>query len=169
MRRRRARCRRRRQSRSSATASTRNCRSTSPARAPTARRIPISRVRSVTDSSMMFMMPMPPTISDTAAMLASSAVIVFVARSSVRPSCSSVTFSSPPTLPTTARATSGRRPPFASDCRAWVATVKSSGSFCAIRWRARSSSVTSFATRVTSPVEAAVIVMSFSFDRFSSW
>ena len=46
------------------------------ARAPTARRMPISRVRSVTDSSMMFMMPMPPTSSDTAAMLPSSAVIV---------------------------------------------------------------------------------------------
>ena len=28
--------------------------------------MPISRVRSVTDSSMMFMMPMPPTSSDTA-------------------------------------------------------------------------------------------------------
>ena len=29
--------------------------------APSAFRIPISRVRSVTDTSMMFMMPMPPT------------------------------------------------------------------------------------------------------------
>ena len=29
--------------------------------------MPISRVRSVTDTSMMFMMPMPPTSSDTAA------------------------------------------------------------------------------------------------------
>ena len=46
-------------------------------RAPTARRTPISRVRSVTDTSMMFMMPMPPTSSDTAAMLASSVVITF--------------------------------------------------------------------------------------------
>ena len=36
-------------------------------RAPTAMRRPISRVRSVTDTSMMFMMPMPPTSSDTAA------------------------------------------------------------------------------------------------------
>ncbi len=30
-------------------------------RAPSARRMPISRVRSRTDTSMMFMMPMPPT------------------------------------------------------------------------------------------------------------
>ena len=39
-------------------------------------RRPISRVRSVTDTSMMFMMPMPPTMSDTPAMPASSVVIV---------------------------------------------------------------------------------------------
>ena len=32
-------------------------------RAPSARRTPISRVRSVTDTSMMFMIPMPPTTS----------------------------------------------------------------------------------------------------------
>ena len=35
-------------------------------------------MRSVTDTSMMFMTPMPPTISDTAATLASSHVIVDV-------------------------------------------------------------------------------------------
>ena len=63
----------------STTASTRNCSSTSRPRAPIAMRRPISRVRSVTDTSMMFMMPMPPTSSDTPAMLASSAVIVSVA------------------------------------------------------------------------------------------
>ncbi len=45
----------------STTASTRNCSSTSRSSAPMARRMPISRVRSVTDTSMMFMMPMPPT------------------------------------------------------------------------------------------------------------
>ena len=44
--------------------------------APTAMRMPISRVRSVTLTSMMFMIPMPPTSSDTAAMLASSVVSV---------------------------------------------------------------------------------------------
>ena len=60
------------------TASTRNCISTSAPRAPMAMRRPISRVRSVTDTSMMFMMPMPPTSSDTPAMPASSAVIVRV-------------------------------------------------------------------------------------------
>ena len=33
-------------------------------RAPIAMRMPISRVRSVTDTSMIFMMPMPPTRSE---------------------------------------------------------------------------------------------------------
>ena len=37
------------------------------ASAPTAIRSPISRVRSVTETSMMFMMPTPPTTSETAA------------------------------------------------------------------------------------------------------
>ena len=37
-------------------------------RAPIAMRMPISRVRSVTDTSMMFMMPMPPTSSEMEAM-----------------------------------------------------------------------------------------------------
>ena len=32
--------------------------------APSARRMPISRVRSVTVASMMFMIPMPPTTSE---------------------------------------------------------------------------------------------------------
>jgi len=36
--------------------------------APSARRMPISRVRSVMVASMMFMMPMPPTIREIAAM-----------------------------------------------------------------------------------------------------
>ncbi len=53
-------------------ASNRNWRSTSRWRAPTAMRRPISRVRSVTETSMMFMMPMPPTASDTPATAASS-------------------------------------------------------------------------------------------------
>ena len=51
----------------STTASTRNWLKMSMPRAPTARRTPISRVRSVTDTSMMFMMPMPPTSSEMAA------------------------------------------------------------------------------------------------------
>ena len=63
----------------SAIASTRNCSSTSRPFAPIAMRRPISRVRSVTDTSMMFMIPMPPTISDTPAMPASSVVIVPIA------------------------------------------------------------------------------------------
>jgi hypothetical protein len=40
-----------------------NRQSSTLARAPTAIRSPISRVRSVTDTSMMFMMPTPPTTS----------------------------------------------------------------------------------------------------------
>ena len=47
-------------------------------RAPMAMRIPISRVRSVTDTSMMFMMPIPPTSSDTPAIHASRIVIVLL-------------------------------------------------------------------------------------------
>ena len=39
----------------------------SASRAPIAMRMPISRVRSVTLTSMMFMTPMPPTSRDTAA------------------------------------------------------------------------------------------------------
>ena len=59
-------------------------------------------------------------------------------------------------------------PPFASAWRACVVTVKSSGLSSLMLWRARSSLVTSLITRETSPVDAAVIVMSFNFDRFSS-
>ena len=38
-------------------------------------RRPISRVRSVTETSMMFMMPMPPTSSETEAMAARDSVM----------------------------------------------------------------------------------------------
>src|SRR5262245_51640817 len=44
----------------SVTASTRNCARMSRPRAPMAFRMPISRVRSRTEMSMMFMIPMPP-------------------------------------------------------------------------------------------------------------
>ena len=47
--------------------SMRNCDMTSLRRAPSALRTPISRVRSVTETSMMFMMTMPPTTSEMAA------------------------------------------------------------------------------------------------------
>ena len=40
----------------------------SPCRAPTALRTPISRVRSLTDTSMMFITPIPPTIRPMEAM-----------------------------------------------------------------------------------------------------
>ena len=53
----------------------RNCDRMSTPLAPTLMRRPISRVRSVTDTYMMFMIPMPPTISDMLAMQASSVVI----------------------------------------------------------------------------------------------
>ena len=43
--------------------------------APMAMRMPISRVRSVTVTSMMFMMPMPPTSSEIAPMAPSTSVI----------------------------------------------------------------------------------------------
>jgi hypothetical protein len=43
-------------------------------RAPTALRMPISRVRSVTDTSMMFITPIPPTSSEIAATSPSSVV-----------------------------------------------------------------------------------------------
>src|SRR5437870_778418 len=46
--------------------STRNCRRMSRRRTPSDLRIPISRVRSATATSMMFMMTIPPTTSDTA-------------------------------------------------------------------------------------------------------
>ena len=47
--------------------SVRNWTITSRVVAPRALRMPISRVRSVTDTSMMFMMPMPPTTREMAA------------------------------------------------------------------------------------------------------
>ena len=52
--------------RESAADSTTNCARMSPRRAPRAFRMPISRVRSLTAISMMFMMTMPPTTSEIA-------------------------------------------------------------------------------------------------------
>ena len=46
-------------------------------------RSPISRVRSVTDTYMMFMMPMPPTSSEMPATAASSMVIMSVVEVSI--------------------------------------------------------------------------------------
>jgi hypothetical protein len=70
-------------------ASTRNCARMSRCRAPTAILMPISRVRSITDTSMMFMMPMPPTTRDTDAMAATTrasarAADSLIARTSAR-------------------------------------------------------------------------------------
>ena len=47
-------------------------------RAPIDIRMPISRVRSVTETSMIFIIPMPPTKSETDAILASSIVRISV-------------------------------------------------------------------------------------------
>gem|GEM_PF-2405311 len=48
--------------------SIRNCVRMSERRAPIALRMPISRVRSATETSMMFMIPMPPTSREMAEM-----------------------------------------------------------------------------------------------------
>ena len=61
----------------SITASTRNWLMMWLFRAPMALRTPISRVRSVTVTSMMFMTPMPPTRSEMAATMPSSTVKVW--------------------------------------------------------------------------------------------
>src|SRR5260221_7032871 len=61
-----------------AAASMRNWERISKRRAPTALRRPISRVRSVTETSMIFMIPMPPTTRETAAMMVKNQLIVFV-------------------------------------------------------------------------------------------
>ena len=71
----------------STTASIRNCSSTSRSSAPIARRRPISRVRSVTLTSMMFMMPIPPTNRLTAATAPSRVVITLVVPAMVSASC----------------------------------------------------------------------------------
>ncbi len=53
----------------STTVSIKNCQVMSRRLAPKVRRIPITRVRSVTVASMIFMMPMPPTKSEIAAIV----------------------------------------------------------------------------------------------------
>ena len=54
--------------------------------APNALRMPISRVRSVTDTIIMFIMPMPPTSREMAAMavrIATTMLIMLVMASSI--------------------------------------------------------------------------------------
>jgi hypothetical protein len=92
-------------------------------------RSPISRVRSVTDTSMMFMMPMPPTISETPAMPASRVVMVPVA--CVRMSATSSS----------------------------VLTMKSSSAPGTILWRVRSSTAISSATSLVPSAVAAETVI----------
>jgi hypothetical protein len=62
-------------------ASNRNCKRMSRRRAPTAIRMPISLVRSVTDTSMMLRMPIPPVTSETSATDASRTDNVLAAAS----------------------------------------------------------------------------------------
>ena len=64
------------------TASVRNWRTMSRRRAPRALRTPISRVRSVTLTSMMFMTPMPPTRRPRAEMEVETRMIMPMMRSS---------------------------------------------------------------------------------------
>ncbi|VVM59995.1 hypothetical protein PS681_01222 [Pseudomonas fluorescens] len=66
----------------SITASVRNWRRMSRWRAPVAMRMPISRVRSRTVMSMMFITPMPPTSSEIAAIEPSISDRVFCVRAS---------------------------------------------------------------------------------------
>ena len=63
----------------SVTDSVRICHMMSRRRAPSALRSPISRVRSLTTISMMFMMTMPPTTSDSATTPTSTAKMPLVA------------------------------------------------------------------------------------------
>ena len=65
------------------TASIKNCDKMFICRAPMAMRTPISLVRSVTDTNMIFITPMPPTISEIKAMLEINIVIVPVVDSMV--------------------------------------------------------------------------------------
>ena len=57
-------------------ASMMNCPRISFRLAPRDLRMPISRVRSVTETSMIFIMPMPPTSREMAAMATSTAIMV---------------------------------------------------------------------------------------------
>ena len=65
------------------TASIKNCCMMSDCRAPTAMRTPISWVRSVTETSMMFITPMPPTMSEITAIIETNSVMVCVVDSMV--------------------------------------------------------------------------------------
>src|SRR5439155_3918654 len=62
----------------STTASVRNWKRMSRPRPPTAMRMPISRVRSVTETSITLAIPMPPTMSEIAATASSSVAMVSV-------------------------------------------------------------------------------------------
>ena len=65
------------------TLSTTNCMRMLPLVAPMALRVPISRVRSVTETSMMFITPMPPTSSEIAAIAAMAMLTVPIMESTV--------------------------------------------------------------------------------------
>ncbi len=109
------------------TASARNWRRMSRVRAPTARRRPISLVRSVTETSMMFMMPMPPTSRLTEATLIRRPFMVWAICTRVWAISST------------------------------VRTEKSSSSGFWILWRCRRSWVTATAVRSTASEEVAAI------------
>ena len=66
--------------------------------APTARRTPISRIRSSTEASMMFMMPMPPTSSEMDAIAPSTTLKIVLVRCSWRSSSSGTVISKSTTV-----------------------------------------------------------------------
>jgi len=72
----------------STTASSRNCQAMSRRRAPIALRTPISRVRSVTETSMMSITPMPPTSRpiEEITTITSATVLIIWRNSSIRDS-----------------------------------------------------------------------------------
>ncbi len=75
------------------TASLRNWKRMSRWVAPTARRTPISRIRSSTEASMMFMIPMPPTTSEIEAIAPRTTLKIVLVRCSCRSSSSGTVIS----------------------------------------------------------------------------
>ena len=101
-----------------------------PCCAPTALRMPISRVRSVTVTSMMFITPMPPTSSEIAATAPSSS------REDVARCCSTSASSDP-----------------------WFSTLSDAASVAVNRFSAVIVSVTSVAAWSVTVLESACTVM----------
>ena len=104
-------------------------------RAPTAIRRPISRVRSVTETSMMFMMPTPPTTSEMSATIRSSEVM------------------------------SAEVEVIASSISLMLRSSKSSSPPAGMRWRSRSSAAISSIAASTRSAETALHWMLFTLSK----